>query len=66
MGNVRMLQVGTIAPRALAKSLALLARIIENESRSSLSVIAADAGIPLSTAHRLVEDQRAIGTPFVG
>lgn len=54
MGDVRMLQAGTTAPRALAKSLALLARIIENESGSSLSAIAAVAGIPLSTAHRLV------------
>lgn len=43
----------TASPLSLAKSLSLLTRIVEDQAGASLSAIAAEIDIPLSTAHRL-------------
>lgn len=48
-----MLDRRTLPPQSLAKSLLLLSRIVEDACDRTLSGIAEDVGIPLSTAHRL-------------
>lgn len=48
-----MIKTRTEPPQTLIKSLSLLARILEDDGGRSLSGLAVEAGMPLSTAHRL-------------
>lgn len=53
--------MATSTSQSLAKGLRLLARIVSDAGRSSLTTLAADAGLPLATAHRLVLTLEAEG-----
>lgn len=46
--------MGTAPASSLARGLRLLSAVLADQSRNSLSVIAASIGMPLPTAHRLV------------
>lgn len=51
----------TATSHSLAKGLRLLAAIVADGGRSSLTALAAEAGVPLATAHRLVVTLEAEG-----